>query len=301
MSIIALLAAQSASEPPAPTPDPRPAPLDSTVELMRPTGRVIWTGTVAADGTGDYTSIQEAVSAAASAQAARMHAEGIINPTPNYATRIIVKAGEYIAHNIQLPRWCQMYGEGSDTTSIRAPEDGAGGGILNIGGSQYVEGVRLIKNVTAIKYPIHMVNAHTTIFADVHFDVQQVGGTGGGTAYGSDGADHGYTVLYKCKLTGGTNAHGWAETHQGQRIAYIHTIGTANANWAALNDVAPDECWVVGGSYQSVGVSGASTILHLDPETVVGSVTAGGSQDSRTDWPVPIGGLSEWDRALFGM
>lgn len=282
--------------------DLRPAPLDATIAAMRPSGRLLDTLTVAPDGSEDYTTISAAVAAANSLQAAQLTADGVTVRTPNHRVDIIVHAGSYV-ESIVLPAWVALYGVGSGLVTVTQDNTNPQLGTVTPSGSTYIEGIKFVKNwqnadtVPLPKYPIHNVNNHTSVFADVVFDNQL-----GGTAYGADGADYGYTVLYKCGLIGGTNAHGWDYTLAGQQIAYVNCTANSSVNWAALNNTAPDECWVVGGSVGSISVTGTATVLHKDPATVVsGSVSAAGAQDSNTAWPVPTGGLSAYDRALYGM
>lgn len=281
-------------------PDPRPAPLDQIIASMRPTGRRIGVIEVAADGSKPYTNLRAACNAAATIQSQRMAAEGVASTiTPNYRVDIIVHPGVY-RNSPKPPPWAAIYGYGSGLVTIYQDLPNAELGTLTPNGAVYVEGVTLVKDGEIAgplpKYPIHNVNAFTSIFADVVFDNRM-----GGTAYGSDGADRGYTVLYKCGLIGGVNAHGWAFTLAGQQIAFINCTANSSVGWQALNNTAQDECWVVGGSVGSIEVTGSNSVLHRDPASVVaGSITAP-IQDARTDWPIPIGGLSTYDRAYYGM
>ena len=60
------------------------------------------------------------------------------------------------------------------------------------------------------------------------------------------------------------------------------------------------EVWITGGSVGSVTVAGAGTVTHRDPASGA-TLTTTGTQDARTDWPIPTGGLSATDRAHYGM
>lgn len=279
--------------------DQRPAPLDQTVASMRPTGRRIATLHVAADGSREFTNLRVAAAAASTIQSQRMTAEGVTTKTPDYRVDIIVHPGSYVASPV-LPSWVGLYGHGSGVVTVRQDLPNAELGTVTPSGDTYVEGITFIKDEEITgplpKYPIHNVNKGTSIFADVLFDNR----ASNGTSYGSDGANNGYPVLYNCGLVGSVNAHGWDYTLSGQQIAYIHCTANGSIGWAALNNTAPDECWVVGGSVGSISVTGAATKLHRDPATIVsGAVT--GTTDSNTAWPIPRSGLSAYDRAYYGM
>lgn len=307
MSILAMIAAmQTHGGPPDPPTDPRPAPLDATVEAMRPTGRVIFTSTVRQDGTGDHTSIQAAVDAAKAAQTTRMAAEGATTATPNYACRVIIGPGTWREPvRIGGVPWIQIYGSGADNTIILPPGDGtAHRGVLEASGRLYVEGVTLRRDVTNANktlpvYPVHTNNAGTSIYAGVTFDNAL---EPNGYAFGSDGSPNGTTALYKCKLAGSMNAHGWADMNAEQCMAVIETTATGQVGWDTMNNTSPADVWVVGGTSGAIKATGASARLHLDPAHVTsGAITAPGPRDSRTDWPAPTGGLSAHDRAFYGM
>jgi len=307
VSILAMIAAMQTNGGPPPAPvDPRPAPLDDVVAAMRPTGRVIFTATVAQDGSGDYSTISDAITAAHTAQADRIAAEGVAKVTPNYATRLIISPGEYrepvgVGH---VP-WIQLYGAGTDKTIILPPGDGtAHRGVLEAAGRLYVEGLTLRRDVsnadkTRPVYPVHTNNLGTSIYADVFFD-NALGP--GGSAFGSDGSPDGATYLYRCRLTGGMNAHGWADMNAEQRMSIISTTATGQVGWTTMNDTSPADVWIVGGTSGAIRADGSSARLHLDPAHVTsGTITAPGPRDADTRWPIPFGGLSPWDQALYGM
>lgn len=281
-------------------PDPRPVPLDATIAAMRPTGRRIGVLEVAADGSKPYTNVRTACTAAGIIQSQRMADEGAAVVTPNYRVDIVIYPGTY-ANSPKPSAWVAIYGTGSGEVTVIQDLPNAELGTVTPNGSIYIEGITFIKDAEVAgplpKYPIHNVNAGTSIFADVVFDNR----VSSGTSYGSDGADRGYTVLYKCSLVGGVNAHGWATTLAGQQIAFVDCTANGSVGWDALNNTAPDECWVVGGAVGSITVAGAATTLHRDPATVVAGSVAAPIQDANTSWPVPVGGLSAYDRAFYGM
>lgn len=310
MSILAMIAAMQTNGGPPPAPvDPRPAPLDGVVAAMRPTGRVIFTATVAQDGTGDYSTIQAAVNAAKAAQATALKAEGLTmdTVTPNYAARLIVAEGEYReAVGVGGVSWLQMYGAGSGKTTILPPQDGtAHRGVLEAAGRLYVEGITLHMDArpsgaTDPVYPIHTDNKGTSIYADVDFRDDVVGVNG--FSFGSNGSPDGATYLYRCRLTGGMNAHGWADMNAEQRMSIISTTATGQVGWTTMNDTSPADVWIVGGTSGAIKAHGASARLHLDPAHVTsGTIAAPGPRDANTRWPIPFGGLSPWDQALYGM
>ena len=314
MSLLALLAAQGNTPvtPPAGT-DPRPVVADATLNAIRPNGRRI--GLLRVGPGKDYATISAAVSAANTIQVAKRDAEGLSSLTPNHRVDIIIDAGTY-TETLGLPSpYLAFYAANGLKDGFTVQQAGPSAtltGTLITNDSMYWEGGRILRavqdNTTSNwpKHPVHHaghVRGSTAIFARCTLDNQDPASSGGASAYGSDGGTNGYVLLYDCTLTpGGTNAHGAASTTTGhQTFAVVACTVGSGANWAAMNNIAPDELWVKDSAIAGgVTVSGAASKLHLSGSTVGGAVTAP-TQDTRSDWPVPVGGLSPHERAHFGM
>lgn len=309
MSLLALLAATAGGDGPTPPTDPRPEPADETIAAIRPDGRRIGLLTVAPTG-GDYTTLKDAATAAAAIQTAKMSAESAPTKTPNYRVDILVEPGHYVG-DFTVPAWTAWYatdptrGATTLTHTVGGPSPSLG--TINTLGGIYWEGIDLTRAVDAPgvdpKYPIHASSVGgTSIFARCTLDNKDSASPGGTTAYGQDGSDGGYALLYDCDLTpGGTNAHGWAELTIPQTQVYVNCRTPGALSWSDLGAGIADELWVQGCTAESVACAGAATVLHLAGSTISGAVTAGGTQDAATGWPVPAGGLSPRDRAHYGM
>lgn len=287
-------------------PDLRPAPKTALIAAVRPVSKPLATYVVAADGTGTHTTIQAAVNAAKVKQSAVLAAAGVSEPTPLHTVRVVVKPGTYReAMNVGGVPWLQMFGAGSATTTILPPQDGTSHrGVLEAAGRLYVEGITLHMDArpagqTNPVYPIHTNNKGTSIYADVRFR-DDVGGTNG-YSFGSDGTIKGHTYLIDCGITGGVNAHGWANMIGDQAITFVNTTAGGRLGWDTLEPKSPADVWIVGGRSGSVVVKDAASRLHLDPAHTTSNITALGTRDADTRWPVPFEGLSPWDAALYGM
>lgn len=302
MSLLAMIAAMqtNGATPPAPM-DPRPTPLDATVKAIRPTWRTIFTARIETDGSGDYPTIADAIKAAKAAQSARMASEGASAATPNYSCRIILGPGDFMEPIYHPPAWSQFYGQGSTRTRILGRGDDTDPrGVMELQGRIYIEGMssRGYTGPANGHYAVHTANNRTTTWVDF-------GILGGG--YGADGAGFGQTTFYRCDLgDGALNLHGWPDLSDRETICYVDCVSTGRIGWTTSSPTAPSEVWVIGGASKvaSVHVVGASTVLHLDPAITPTPALPSDTttnRDARTDWPVPLGGLSPWDQALYGM
>lgn len=65
----------------------RPPPLDPVIAVLRPTGRVVFSATVHADGSGDFPTISAAVAAGKDEQARRVQADRMTAATPTTRSR----------------------------------------------------------------------------------------------------------------------------------------------------------------------------------------------------------------------
>ncbi|WP_424462864.1 hypothetical protein [Pseudoclavibacter helvolus] len=277
-----------------------PPALDATVTAMRPSGRRLAVITVAPlPGAADHTSINAAIAEGRMIQQAKMTAEGRTQATPNDRIDIIIREGSY-AETVDLHDWINLYGEGSAKVTITQLNSNAKRGTFEGAHAGYIEGVRIVRSTSALAvtvYPVHSATEHTSIWVDVIFDHQ----TAAQSAFGSDGGDNGYTCFYRCRFVGGTNIHGSIAQNTAKTVAYIMCVGLYSLGWNAYNETSPDHIWVVGTTAASITIFGAATKLHVSGSTISGAITTNGTQDTRSDWPVPTGGLSAYDRAFYGM
>lgn len=284
-----------------------PETSDQLVRDIRPNGRSIGTYRVKPDGSGDFTTITAAVGAAIALQNTTRIAEGIPWVTPNHRVDIIVSPGDYVGEFATGP-FLAFYVDGDygDVTLRQVPNAGGFLGTVANSGNTYFEGFHIIVDYQASypggnpKYPVHAINSGTNIWVGCTFEHK------GGptlTPYGSDGDDGGTTLLYDCVLLpGNTNCHGWAWTRVPQNMIYVDCISQGVVNWEALNNIAVDHLWVIGGNVFGIKLEGNASKLHRDPATVVG---AGGinspSTDNNVNWPIPYGGLSAANRTYWGL
>lgn len=301
MSLLALLAATSGEAMGGGTVDPLPATADATLRAIRPNGRRIGLLTVGAGK--DYANIKDANAAAKALQTTRLAAEGASNLTPNYRVDVVVDPGTYVGEVVS-GRFVAFYANGSGVLLKQNPTGTPALGVLETTGDTYWEGINITQDdepdAFRPKYPIHAQGKGTSIYANCTLTNNESDVT---TAFGMDGYDGGTTLLYKVTMgPGGTNSHGAVGTRVPQTTMYVDCV-TPGVNWNAMNDIAADHLWVVGGIVNIVSMAGVASTMHLDPATVVSgsSTPVSGSKDARTDWPVPVGGLSASDRALYGM
>lgn len=289
-----------------------PPPPDSVIEQIRPNGRSIAEILVAPQG-GDFTTMKAAAAAIPAIQLAKRTAEGCPILTPNYRVDVIVKPGIY-GEEVASPQFVAWYGDGP-RGSIQLQQYPTAElplvGVLTTAGNIYWEGIDVVElyqdsyvqvgGKDYPKYPIHGTAYGTSIFTRCTLDSRKAAGA---TPCGSDGIDGGTILFYDCDMTGNTNNHGEAGTRVPQTTMYVNCRNTGYVNWDALNAVAVDHLWVVGGNVGGVSLAGTASKLHLDPATIVGAggvTRPSGSQDDDTDWPIPLGGLSAADRAYYGM
>lgn len=311
---MSLLAIMSAEPPPdflVEPVDPRPAPADATIASIRPIGRAIGTLTVGPDG--DHATIGAAITAAQALQSSRAIAEGVPflpnDGHPDFRVDIVIAAGTY-PEAVTTSRDIALYGDGEVIVTGVA----LALGCLISNGGEYVEGITFRRDVISgvasgdlPKYPQHhAVNTtRQSIFADCTFHTQVEGGGGGWTGIGMDGNSGGRALWYGCTLssanaTTGVNLHGHAgTTAPGVYMLIGMQAPTAPLGYNSLHASQADELWVVGGTCTGITTAGAGTVLHYDPTSTTGTVTASGPSDTNTNWPVPTGGINAAERARY--
>ena len=190
-------------------------------------------------------------------------------------------------------------------------------------GGLYWEGVDVVNPDTVPtfdpKYAFHVHAGSTMIFTRCTMTNNATKAGGYPTPIGMDGEQGATLLLHRVKLLSGgyTNLHGWglgawSASKPGMTVIFNEcSFKGGSFYYDALNDSTKDELWVQNCTGRAVGLGGKSTTAHvagstLDTPPTVVSVRenmAGvlGTLDSRSDWPVPHGGLSASDRAKYGV
>lgn len=300
--------------PPRPRLSP-PAINDPIVNQMRPDpAYAVAQAIIAADGTGDFETFSEAFAAAETLRSTALAVAGLTTSTPRHRVDYYVKPGIYRE---------QPTKEAPPNAAFYALDPTPGSTILDWGISTglpgnatlYWEGID-INNPTPTydpKYPIHHANIGTSIFTRCGLWNNGTSAGGGKTGIGMDGYNDGTLVLHDVTIRdGGTNLHGWPEGKPRPETvvlskvrvieaSYDHTIG-----YDALNDVVADDIWLVDSHAPHLDVRGAATRVHVSGCTgTVRHRAQDGTNldvtDTRSDWPIPTGGLSARDKQRWGM
>lgn len=305
----------------APIVDMRPPAADPIVALMRPQDRCIGQITVSKDGTGDYTTVHEANAAATALKEAARSAETApvqSFSTPNYRVDIIIAPGVYEEDYITDFNCVAFYAAdgGHSTVEIRGPLHRLPGNpsVFEPSGFVYCEGIHIKTNATqgddGYKYPLHLGNVKTFVFTRGTLT------TSAGSAIGSDLGSHVLAILHDVILNGSTNQHGWDLTGQPFPMVAVYskvTQTTAGGNLGLGGvDGRVDELWVVDSSCMSnINLTGAQGLLHVNNsvardgvvgiQSSSGGAIIGGATDSRRDWPIPYGGVSDYWRDYLGL
>ncbi|WP_295034579.1 hypothetical protein [uncultured Microbacterium sp.] len=297
---------------------------DPLVMQMRPDGRRVGLVTIAADGSGDFTTFAAAIAHGQSLQAAALTAAGLgpLQMTPNFRCDYLVKPGAY------TPAPGDWGGGIPPFSAFYAVDPTPGATTLRWGlepsGGFWWEGIDIVNvdNNGAFdpKYAIHQHAGATSIITRCTLTNEAPAAGGYPTPIGMDGETGATHVMHDVEMSTGayTNLHGLiggTGPLAGMTIVYSQCrFPTGSLYFDTLNDADGTEMWVVGGSADTAGLKGDKSTLHLDPATVLARTTgsyaghvkadgspATGTTDGRTDWPVPTGGLSARDRAYYGM
>lgn len=303
------------------TPPPPPRPLitppvvdDPIVNQMRPDPKYgVAQALIAHDGTGDFTTFSEAFESADDLRAIAMAAGGVSTSNARYRVDFFVKPGVYDDHpTIAAPINAAFYAldptPGSTTLNWGISTGQPGNNSL------YWEGININNPATTYdpKYPIHHANLGTTIFTRCTLWNNGKGTGGGATGIGMDGNDHGTLVLHDVTIRdGGTNLHGWPSPQKSHPETVVLSKVRADGaiGYGASNDTVADEVWfsgcqapelIAGGAASRMHVSGctADRVRHVRNDDQNSDF---GITDTRSDWPVPVGGLSAYDRQKWGL
>lgn len=301
---------------------PLPYVADATVRRMRPNGRSIATITIALDGTGNYSTFEDAFAAATTAQNTRMAAEGASVATPNYRVDILVKPGTYPRQNTGV----QMV-TAPPFTACYATDPTRGNTVVMSGFTPgrgfYWEGIDVVNTDDAsgsagAKYAFHVEAGATTIITRCSMTNQSSTSGGSGWPIGMDGVNGGTCVLHDCQLQAGvggaggrTNMHGDLSYQTGPPMTMVFSKCTYPGTiwYSSLVDTQADQMWVVDCTAGGFTVGGGACVGHFSgnsPGTHTHQPWASGNPITATDdtqsaWPIPIGGLSAADRAYYGM
>lgn len=324
-----------ATPPTTTTPRPRfepPATSDATLSAMRPDPtHTVAQIVVAQDGTGDYDNIGDAIAAVEQARAVPMAVKALTSPTPFVRVDIGIKPGVY-----DHGTWDG--GFATPWINVYALDPTPHATVCNYGiepwGGLYWEGVDLINPPEVITYdPKYAAHIHsnaggekigsTVIFANMMFANRTTASGGGGMPIGMDGEEDGTLVLHNVTLERNgasgerTGIHGFDNLIRGMDDIVFSRVTFAGGHlfYSALNDHTTEHMWVVDCAAKSAGIEGAATSLHIARSTLDGTysgpyagvkpVQSGapltGVTDTRSDWPIPTGGLSAHDKQRWGI
>ena len=269
---------------------------------------------------GDASTFQDAVVLASNRQSAYLYANGRTEATatPNDRVTISVEPGVYTEPvSAMLPPFLSVVAV-DPTPGKTSIQYG-----LEVVGGLYWEGVDVVNPDTVPtfdpKYCFHVHAGSTMMFTRCTMTNKATKAGGYPTPIGMDGEQGATLLLHRVKLLSGgyTNLHGWglgawSASKPGMTVIFNEcSFEGGSFYYDALNDSTKDELWVQNCTGRAVGLGGKSTTAHvagstLDTPPTVTSVQTNqsgvlGKLDSRSDWPVPHGGLSASDRAKYGV
>ena len=269
---------------------------------------------------GDASTFQDAVVLASNRQDAYLYSVGRsqATATPNDRVTISVEPGEYTEPvSTVLPPFLSVVA--SDPTPGKTSIHYG----LEVTGGLYWEGVDVVNPDTIPsfdpKYCFHVHAGSTMTFTRCTMTNKATKSGGYPTPIGMDGGQGATLLLHRVTLLSGvyTNLHGWglggwSASKPGMTVIFNEcSFEGGSFYYDSLNDSTNDELWVQNCTGRAVGLGGKSTTAHvagstLDTPPTVTSVQTNqsgvlGKLDSRSDWPVPHGGLSASDRAAYGV
>lgn len=298
-------------EPGGPIPHTLPAPLDATVSGIRPTGRLLATYTVGANGE-DYPNPGAAITAAKNLQQATGTGTGVAWNSnagideigPDFRVDTILAEGSWKG-DLGTSSYVNMFGQGSSKTELWSDTIGSDGTMHQFG-PLHVEGIRFRNEAggdgTGPKYPLHItVSRGTTVYAGCEFiaNAGYVATPGSGTAVGMDGGSGTFLLFYGCNFDSPQplNLHGATGATQPLTVVFVNCTGTAPLRYTPLSAVG-DKVYVINCTNPSIEISGDVQAV-IDP-AYTGTIIAGTATVTRgTTWPTPNGGLSTIDQAFF--
>lgn len=295
--------------PTGPIPHTLPTPLNGVVAGIRPTGRLLATYTVGANGE-DYTTPDAAMTAGKALQTATGKGTGIAwnanagidEIGPDFRVDMILAAGTWKG-DLGTGAYIHMYGQGSAKTELWSDTIGSGGTVHEFG-AMHMEGITLRSELgtdgTGPKYPMHITLARgTTVFADVQFLSHAALTVGGPTmAAGMDGGNAVYVLFYRCRFdsTAALNLHGGASNDRPLVVAFVECTGTAPLGYGDVGAGTADEIYIIDCTNPSATITGPNVKTYT--KGFAGTVTAA-MVIPTTTWPQPTGGLSPVDQAFF--
>ena len=318
MSLLSLLATAATAAPdvgpPPGSSDVRPVLDDPVAQSMRPMRPA--TATIRVGAGREYSTLSQGLARAELLRDSSLLAAGIpsnwwANTTVpavmlqllDHRVDVIVDPGAYDEDHLfelGIPGLVAVYAADGQPGSVRINQG------LATGGWTYVEGLSITPpKVGGSKYAVHHTNTGTSIFSRCGFDTRgRTGGMGGDTPFGMDGAApygrEAETIFYECVFQGGTstNLHGSETGGDPDIIAYIKcSYAGGNLQYSGGTNLAT--VWGVDCTAGSINGYGDYTTTHLSgciletPSTTVDT--------DRSDWPVPVGGLSPYWRAQLGL
>lgn len=297
--------------PPGSAVDPRPIVDDPILMSMRPDGQRV--ALLRVGPAREYSTIEAALARGSEIQtAARLANNGSL--TRDMRVDIVIDPGEYspAARYVSLSHHVGLYAAdgGHGTVLIH-------GGLEMSGGWNHVEGIHWLPPDSTSKYPHHHAAIGVSVFARSIYTALARGAGGGLTPIGMDGNSGGETYWYDCDLAPAgqyTNTHGHAGNIDPLVTAWIRcrfpSGGLQYANGVPDDDPDhpgnSDTLWAVDCEAGWIGVEGKGALYYGDRNTLTGGTPPGVAYrqtptEVRSDWPVPIGGLSTAWRARLGL
>lgn len=294
-------------------PDPPPAvgwptTTDPVLLAMRPTGRVVASGTVANTAARDTESERQVNAILSEARTGYGYWD---YGGPDYRTAIFMQPGTYTGGGQY--EWRSLVGTNPANRTVMEARNNSGG-VVHSFSSLYMENLRLVPLTTvdnsAPKYPWHITGGRMCIAANCAFDLSQIesdtieGGSGIAGWIGADG-DSGMTIiLYKCDFIPGPkantlNIHDGGPPEHPMTLVFVDCTGLDNLGLVcpggASTDGQKNRLYVINTPCASLWADGNGEVFTNSAAPAAtgstGTITRG-----VTAWPVPAGGLSElWE------
>lgn len=288
--------------PPGTVVDGLPALDDPVAASMRPTGARLKLYTVGPTGR-DFTTIVEAVTAGSNLRSA-------VGATRDTRVDILIDPGTYpetaAAGVINIPAHMALYAADGGRRSVTVL---AG---IECPGWAHQEGIVYdARTSTTAKYGLHHVGNGVSVFSRGNF-YNSAATIGSGWAAGMDGVGYGHTVMYDMHLTGPdvntrTNMHsaisGGADP---ETMIYVNCVTNGGLEFNPMDSTPAHELWAINCQAAWVGLGGGTGAKFYGSGNTMSDTTKWAAfrktlDATRTDWPVPVGGLTSYWRTALGL
>lgn len=282
---------------------PQPQPLttsDPVLLQMRPHGKRRIIATIEVGPGKPYATITAGINAAKAAQAAKRAQESAAFVTPEYWVAVLVQPGTYY-DRLTGAEAVSVHAMGAVEVVESTVSAGATGNPIDWGqdtlaGSGFWEGITFRQPASnpAVnlrgKYLLHNIvgGNYASVFAGCTFVEQNPNAN---AVYGQNEATGCNLTFYNCT---------WTNT-AGVSNQVMYGIGTVNVinmqgntgNFGGGGGRVGDHLWVDELTYFPGGLAiGAASALHAPANAASSFSYTGSLRDYRTDWPIPIGGLT---------